>query len=217
MAALPGKPPQRTRLPSASADVMQIKVRARKRALIASSLHWKLSMKILLAADGSSFTRIAARHLTTHLDWFAGRPEIHILHVRPPLPYARAAATAAGKAAIRELHRSASEAALDVAQTELARGNVPYIPSWRVGEVAGEIAKYAKAHGIDLIVMGSRGHGALAGLALGSVATKCIATVMVPIVIVRASPPPRLTRRERIYGPRKAGAQGPQASVPSAA
>lgn len=158
-------------------------------------------MKILLAADGSPFTRVAARHLATHLDWFAGPPEIHLLHVRPQ---ARGAESARN-AAMRESHRAASEAALDVARTELARSGIPCVASWRAGDVAGEIGKYAKTHGIDLVVMGSRGHGALAGLAMGSIATKCVASLQVPILIVRASPlPKRASRRERVYGPRKA-------------
>ena len=38
-------------------------------------------MKILLAADGSDFTRRAARYLAEHVAWFAKPPEVHILHV----------------------------------------------------------------------------------------------------------------------------------------
>jgi hypothetical protein len=92
-------------------------------------------MKILLAADGSPFTQIAARHLVSHLQWFAKRPEVH------------------------------------------------------VGDVAAELARYVKKNAIDLVVMSSHGHGTLANLALGSVATKCIATLEVPIMIVRRAAP----------------------------
>jgi nucleotide-binding universal stress UspA family protein len=144
-------------------------------------------MKILLAADGSSHTKIAAHYLVKHLDWFAGTPDIHVLHVQPPLPYPRAEALV-GKLAVRELQREESEAALAVAERELAVARVPYDSTWRVGDVAKELARYVKAEGIDLVVMGSHGHGALANLALGSVATKCLATLDVPVMIVRQAP-----------------------------
>jgi nucleotide-binding universal stress UspA family protein len=158
-------------------------------------------MKILLAADGSAFTQRAARHLVTHVQWFATRPEVHILHVHPPLSYLDAAA-AAGKAAARKYQRQESEAALEVAEKELAAAGVPYTSSWEEGDVTRQLAKYVNEHGIDLVVMGTHGHGALANLALGSIATKCIAILEAPILIVRHSPPPKpLTRRERTYGP----------------
>lgn len=144
-------------------------------------------MKILLAADGSAFTRIAAQHLVNHIEWFAKVPEVHIVHVHPPIPYPGAAARA-GKAAVEKYHREESEGALAVAEKVLVKAGVGYVSHWLVGDVAHELANYARARDIDLVVMGSHGHGALASLALGSVATKCIATLEVPIMIVRKAP-----------------------------
>ena len=144
-------------------------------------------MKILLAADGSPFTQVAARHLVNHLKWFAKPPEVHLFHVHPSLPYPGAAAVV-GKAALEKYQREESEAALSVAVKELAAAGVSHTSSWEVGDVTEQLAKYVNAHGIDLVVMGTHGHGALANLALGSVATKCIATLEVPIMIVRVSP-----------------------------
>ena len=160
-------------------------------------------MKILLAADGSRFTQMATRHLVNHVQWFAKPPEVHVLYVHPPLPYP-AAAAAVGKAAVEKYQRDDSAAALAVAEKELAAGGISYKSSWAAGDVAQEIAKHVKEHGIDLVIMGSHGHGVLANLALGSVATKCIATLDVPVMIVRSALPPKpLSRREKTYGPRK--------------
>jgi nucleotide-binding universal stress UspA family protein len=170
-----------------------------------NALNHKEIMKILLAADGSPFTQIAARHLVNHLKWFAKPAEVHLFHVHPALPYPGAAA-AVGKAALAKYQREESEAALAVAVKVLATAGVSHTSSWEVGEVTRQIAKYVKAHAIDLVVMGTHGHGALANLALGSVATKCIATLEVPIMIVRVAPLAKpLTRRERTHGtaPRK--------------
>ena len=152
-------------------------------------------MKILLAADGSPYTRIAARHLVNHLQWFAKPPEVHIVHVRPPIPYPGAAA-AAGKAAVEKYQREESLAALRVAEKELAKAGIDYTSVWQVGDVVEELARYVKAHAIDLVVIGTHGHGALANLALGSVATKCIATLDVPILVVRKAPPAKRAARK---------------------
>jgi nucleotide-binding universal stress UspA family protein len=43
----------------------------------------------------------------------------------------------------------------------------------------------AKGDKFDLIVMGSHGHGALAGLLMGSVATKVLALSKTPVLLVR--------------------------------
>lgn len=159
-------------------------------------------MKILLAADGSRFTSIAARHVASHVQWFSTPPEVHVVHARPAIPYAGAAAYA-GKAAVQKYHEEEAHVALAVAEKELRKAGVAFTSAWQVGEVPAVLAAYSKKHGIDLVVMGSRGHGALAGLALGSVATKCIATLEVPIMIVRTAPPARAaSRRERVYGKR---------------
>ena len=72
-------------------------------------------MKILFAVDGSDYTKRAARHLVEHLGWFARPAELHLLHVRPPLPYPGAAAFA-GKSEIEKYEREESQVALEVAQ-----------------------------------------------------------------------------------------------------
>ena len=141
-------------------------------------------MKILLAADNSEFTQRAARHLVTHLSWFAEQPEVLVLHVHPEIPYPRAAAKA-GKSAVDKYLREDSEAALRKATKELDKAKVRYTASWITGKVAEEIAAAVKKNKVDLVVMGSHGEGALSNLVLGSVATKVIATVKAPVLIVR--------------------------------
>ena len=50
---------------------------------------------------------------------------------------------------------------------------------------AEEIVKYAGAHNIDLIVMGTHGRGAIAQLLVGSVAEKVVRTAPCPVLTVR--------------------------------
>jgi len=50
---------------------------------------------------------------------------------------------------------------------------------------AEEIVKYAKAHAIDLIVMGTHGRGAVAQILMGSVAERVVRTAPCPVLTVR--------------------------------
>jgi nucleotide-binding universal stress UspA family protein len=54
-----------------------------------------------------------------------------------------------------------------------------------LGDPAQQIIAVAKNRQADLLVVGSRGHGALAGLLLGSVAQKVISHADCPVVVVR--------------------------------
>jgi nucleotide-binding universal stress UspA family protein len=141
-------------------------------------------MKILLAADDSEYTQRAARQLVQHVGWFARVPKVLVLHVHPPIPYPGAAARA-GKAAIDGYLRDSSEKALKRATRELDKGKVAYKAAWVTGEPATEIAAFAKKNGVDLVVMGTHGEGAFTNLVLGSVATKVIAAVKMPVLVVR--------------------------------
>lgn len=46
------------------------------------------------------------------------------------------------------------------------------------------------AHGADLLVIGSRGHGEISGMALGSVSLHCASHAPCPVLIVRDGPEP---------------------------
>ena len=50
---------------------------------------------------------------------------------------------------------------------------------------AEEIVKYAKAHAIDLVVMGTHGRGAMAQMLVGSVAEKVVRRAPCPVLTVR--------------------------------
>src|SRR6185437_10161143 len=141
-------------------------------------------MKILLAADDSEYTQRAARHLVRHIGWFAEAPQVLVLHVHPRIPFPGAAARA-GKAAIDDYLRDSSEKALRRATRELAKGKVAHRATWTTGDPARGIVEFAKKNRVDLIAMGSHGEGALTNLVLGSVATKVIASVKMPVLVVR--------------------------------
>jgi len=56
-----------------------------------------------------------------------------------------------------------------------------------VGSPFSEIVNYAKAHGVDLIVMGTHGRGVIAHAVLGSVAERVVRLAPCPVLTVRAT------------------------------
>lgn len=145
-------------------------------------------MKILLAVDGSPFTTKAVTYLASHLEWFRGEPELHLLHVKLPIPAGLAVEQARrilGDDSVNDYYREESKAAMASAEKILHTEGIPFHSHYKVGDIAKEINAFAQQKKIDMIAMGSHGHGALANVVLGSIATKVLATSTVPVLIVR--------------------------------
>ncbi|HKU70113.1 MAG TPA: universal stress protein [Burkholderiales bacterium] len=140
-------------------------------------------MKILIAADGSAYTREAVDYVVKHLQTLGAKPEICLLHVQFPLP-GRASAYVQ-KSVLQDYYLSESRKALKLGKLMLDRANVPYQEKHMVGDPGTTIASVASSGKFDLVVMGSHGHGSLRNLLLGSVASKVLATCKVPVLIIR--------------------------------
>ena len=141
-------------------------------------------MKILVPTDGSEASAGTLQHFLPRLRWFAEAPDLAVINVHLPLPYARAVAWA-GKEAVERYYEEEIAAALARAGSELERAGVPFERVSRVGDPAQEIVRFAQEWNADLIAMGTRGAGALSSMLLGSVAQKVIATSTVPVLIVQ--------------------------------
>jgi nucleotide-binding universal stress UspA family protein len=57
------------------------------------------------------------------------------------------------------------------------------------GDVVDEILSFADNSAAEIIVMGSRGHGALAGAVLGSVSSEILRHANVPVLVAKVAPP----------------------------
>lgn len=140
-------------------------------------------MKILLAVDGSAFTKKMLAYLTTHLDLFSGDIEYTALTVHGALP--PRARAAVGREIVETYYAEEAAKVLDPVVKFLTRHQLNVKTLSKVGNAGELIAKTAESGKFDLIVMGSRGHGALGNLVMGSVATKVLASCKVPVLLVR--------------------------------
>jgi nucleotide-binding universal stress UspA family protein len=139
-------------------------------------------MKILAAVDGSKYSKKMLAFLTTHNEMFIGA-ELTVLNVQPPLPYR--AAKAAGKEAVQKWHEEEADLVFDPVRKFLTRRGYLFATKLVVGGPGERIAAMAEGGKFDLVMMGSRGHGALGSLMLGSVAQKVLAGCSVPVLLVR--------------------------------
>ena len=140
-------------------------------------------MKILLAVDGSAFTKKMLAYVTTHLDLFSGDIEYTALTVQGALP--PRARAAVGREAVDAYYAVLSAKVLDPVVKFLTRHKLNVTTLSKVGNAGELIAKTAESGKFDLVIMGSRGHGALGSLVMGSVATKVLASCGTPVLLVR--------------------------------
>ena len=141
-------------------------------------------MKILLAVDGSKYTKKMLVYLTTHENLLAPDSNHYVLfHAQPALP-ARAKA-AVGAEAVNSYHAEEAAKVLDPVVKFLKRHRIDPVCEWKVGHAGELIATFAESGKFDLVVMGSHGHGTLVNLVMGSVATQVLAHCKVPVLMVR--------------------------------
>jgi nucleotide-binding universal stress UspA family protein len=140
-------------------------------------------MKILLAVDGSAYTKKMLAYLATHDELFTQSNDYTVLTVQPMLP--PRARAAVGKEVVDSYYAEEAEKILATVSKFLLRHGIDAKSTWKVGHAGESIAKLADGGKFDLLVMGSHGHGTLVNLVMGSVATKVLASCKVPVLLVR--------------------------------
>ena len=140
-------------------------------------------MKILLAVDGSPYTKKMLAYLTTHDELFGPRNEYTLLTVQPPLP--PRARAAVGKEVVDSYYAEETQKVIAPITEFLAHHNLAAYTEWKVGHVGETIAGFADEGKFDLLVMGSHGHGSIGNLVMGSVATQVLSSCKVPVLLVR--------------------------------
>ena len=141
-------------------------------------------MKILLPVDGSSCSLRAVDQLIDLIDCLREIPEIHVLHVHPPIPIGRVQAHV-GKETLHADYLEESQQHLLAAQQKLDAAGRFHTTHIHVGQPAEVIAKVAGELACDLIVIGTHGRGPVAGMVMGSVASRVLHLAACPVLFVK--------------------------------
>jgi nucleotide-binding universal stress UspA family protein len=140
-------------------------------------------MKILVAVDGSEFTRRMVAYWAAHDEWLGAKHEYTVLTVVPPVP-PRAAAVL-DRELLNADYADEGEKVFHPLRTFLDKQGLKATFLSKTGHIADTIAATASEGSFDLLMMGSHGHGTLGNLVMGSVATKVMAHCKVPVLLIR--------------------------------
>jgi nucleotide-binding universal stress UspA family protein len=140
--------------------------------------------RILIATDGSP---AADEAVDVGLELAAEqRAAVTVVHVAPVfdvIPWSGIGMTSAFRHELGETDRAPLEHASELAEQRGLEVSTELL----VGDPADEIVAAADSHDADLIVIGSRGHGALASALLGSVSLGVLHETRRPVLVVRGA------------------------------
>ena len=140
-------------------------------------------MKILVAADGSEYTKRMLAYLAAHDEWLGDAHQYTVLHAVPAVP--PRAAAALDKEVLKDYYADEGEKVLKSIRTFFKKQRIQAEFISKVGPAADVIASTAEKGKFNLLMLGSHGHSALGNLVMGSVATKVMAHCSVPVLLVR--------------------------------
>ncbi len=146
-------------------------------------------MRVLVATDGSECAAVAV-DLVAAIAWPPGST-IHVVEAVasglavfggpwPPLP-------PVDTATFDDAIRRQAEKHLDIARTRLMAAGRSAETSVASGRPADVIVSLAEQTGADIVVVGSRGHGTLESMLLGSVSAEVVDRAHVPVLVARGS------------------------------
>jgi nucleotide-binding universal stress UspA family protein len=140
-------------------------------------------MKILVAVDGSPFTKKMLAYLAAHDEWLGAQHEYTVVHAVPGVP-ARAAAVL-DRDTLKSYYTESADKVFKPIKSFFSKSQLKADFQFKVGPAANVIADVARKGAFDLLIMGSHGHGTVGNLVMGSVATKVLASCGTPALLVR--------------------------------
>lgn len=141
-------------------------------------------LKVLVPVDGSKNSDRAVTHAIGFIANSKAPVELHLLNVQLPI-VSGGVRMFIKHEDIEAYHQDSGQDALRTAREQLDQAGQAYAHLVRVGPIGETIAAYAKNQSCDLIIMGTRGLGAVTGMVLGSVATKVIHLADAPVTLVK--------------------------------
>lgn len=142
---------------------------------------------ILVPVDGSSCSDRAVEEVVKRAK-SAEQLDVHLLNVQPRI-FPEEAMVYLDAAKIDTYYYEQGGKALASAEQRLRKAGINYTAHRATGPVAETIIAKARELRADEILMGTRGHGRVASMLLGSVASKVLHLSPVPVTLVRDEPP----------------------------
>ena len=142
-------------------------------------------MKLLVATDGSKSALRAVKRaieLVEHSTARANSITLISVHDDAGIRHAKAFV---GHSAVTDYLRELSDKELKPAIKALDASGVKHDMAILIGNVSREILSFADKGKYDMIVLGSKGRGAVADLLLGSVAQRVLAHASQPVLLVK--------------------------------
>lgn len=140
-------------------------------------------MNILLPVDGSEYTRRMLSYIAAHDELLGPGHAYTMLTVIPQIPVY--AARFIDKTTLDGYYAERSADVFKPLHAFAKQSGWKVDLVHQIGHAAECIAAYAKQHKIDLIVMGTHGHGALGNAVLGSVTSGVLGRCSTPVLLVR--------------------------------
>ena len=140
-------------------------------------------MKILFAADGSTFTKKALTFLVKNKNLLGPGDELVVLHVQDAI--SAQIERKLGSAEVTAYQKKQADLVLHPIQKFLDKHEVNYRCIWVAGAAASQIIDVSKRERVQMIVMGSHGHGLLSRMFVGSVAQRVLADSEIPTLLIK--------------------------------
>ncbi|HCX65538.1 MAG TPA: universal stress protein [Eubacteriaceae bacterium] len=138
--------------------------------------------KILVPTDASDFSKKALME-AINMAQIAGS-EIVLLNV-PHSPDSYWGYTASyGIEVKEEALEQLGKLALEITLSDITT-NVPIKQMIKYGNPVSQIMETIKEEGIDMVIMGSHGHGFISGTIIGSVSQKVLHQAEIPVLIIK--------------------------------
>ena len=140
-------------------------------------------MKILFAADGSSFTQKALEFLVSNKNMLGPNDELIVLHVQDAISVQ--IERKLGSEEVTAYQAKQADTVLKPINEFLDKHAVKYRCLWAAGAATTQIIEASKRERVQMIVMGAHGHGLLSQVFMGSVAQGVLAESEIPTLLVK--------------------------------
>jgi nucleotide-binding universal stress UspA family protein len=140
-------------------------------------------MKILIAVDGSEYTRRMLAWWAAHEEFLGDGHSYTVLTVVPQIP--PYAASAVNRELLLSYYSDEGDKVFKPVRAFLDQQKKRATFLSKAGIVPDVIAQMAHNENFDLVLMGSHGHSMVGNLVMGSTATRVLSACKTPVLLIR--------------------------------